>query len=360
MPDEDQDESQKTEDPTQKRLDDALKNGQVPNSREVTSLLMLVVFAVTLIWFVPSMMKKATYNLMGFIGSSHEYRLDSNSVQYISVEILKDTLWLMVAPVTILVLAIYLSSIIQHPIVFSAKAFMPKLERISVFKGVKRLFSMRSLFEFLKGVFKISMVGIVGFFVVYSSMAEIINIQSEGMIAMLLLIGKLVTKMMIGVCTLMGIIGVADYLYQKYEHIKSLRMSKRDLKDEFKQTEGSPEIKAKLREIRNKRAQNRMMQAVPDADVVITNPTHYSVALKYDENVSPAPIVVAKGMDLIALKIREVAKENDVPIVENPPLARALYASVELEEEIPFKHYEAVAEVIRYIYKLKGKNNRAA
>ncbi len=358
MPDEDQDESQKTEDPTQKRLDDAFKKGQVPNSREVTSLLMLVVFALTLIWIMPSIMERAALNMTGFISSAHDFRIDSRTATQISTEVLKSVLFLMVVPVSILILIIYLSSLIQHPILFSPDSFMPKLERISPLKGLKRLFSMRSLMEFIKGVLKITLVAVVGYIVVYPSLNEIMHIQSESIMAMLLLISELATRMMIGVCTFMGVIAVIDFLYQKYEHIKSLKMSKRDLKDEFKQTEGSPEIKAKLREIRNKRAQSRMMQSVPDADVVITNPTHYSIALKYDEEMHQAPMVVAKGMDFVALKIREVAKENDVPIVENPPLARALYASVELEEEVPFKYYEAVAEVIRYIYKLKGKKNK--
>lgn len=355
MADEDQDDSQKTEDPTQKRLDDALKKGQVANSREVTSFLMLVVFAVTLVWLVPPMMKETLYDLTGFISKPHEYRIDSQSLTEILANVLSSTLFLMIPPIAILVIVIYLSSIIQHPMVFSSDSFMPKMERISPLKGLKRLLSMRSIIEFLKGLLKIALVGIVAYIAISPNLVEIIEIQNESILAMLLLIGKLSSKMMIGICTVMGLIAVGDYLYQQFEHTKSLRMSKRDLKDEYKQTEGSPEIKAKLREIRNKRSQKRMMQAVPKADVVITNPTHYSVALKYDEGISAAPIVVAKGMDLIALKIREVAKENNVPIVENAPLARALYASVELEQEIPFKHYEAVAEVIRYIYKLKGK-----
>jgi flagellar biosynthetic protein FlhB len=355
MPDEDQDESQKTEDPTQKRLDDALKKGQVPNSREVTSVLMLIVFAITLIWLAPSMMKEATFNMVGFIESAHDMRIDSATIKKISVDVLKSVLFIMVAPVAILIIAIYFSSIIQHPIVFSPDSFMPKLERISPLKGLKRLFSMKSFVEFIKGVFKIALVAVVGFIVVYPSMNEIMEVQNKSIMAMLLLLTELTAKMMIGICVFMGVIAVADYLYQQFEHIKSLRMSKRDLKDEYKQTEGSPEIKAKLREIRNKRSQERMMQAVPEADVVITNPTHYSVALKYNEKVNQAPVVVAKGMDFMALKIREIAKENKIPLLENPPLARALYASVELEQEIPFEHYEAVAEVIRYIYKLRGK-----
>ena len=162
------------------------------------------------------------------------------------------------------------------------------------------------------------------------------------------------SNILIGVCSLMFLIAALDYLYQRYEYLKSLKMSKRDIKDEFKSTEGSPEIRAKLREIRRERASKRMMAAVPNADVVITNPTHFSVALQYDES-KTAPLVLAKGQDETALRIREVAKEHDIPIVQNPPLARALYQYVEIDEEIPVEHYKAVAEIIRYVYELKGK-----
>lgn len=355
MADEDQDDSQKTEDPTQKRLDDALKKGQVPNSREVTSFAMLLVFALSLIWLTPSIFRKTVVNLRPYLESPHLLHLDSVSIITLSTNILVDTLVVMVPPVTLIILIIYISSLIQHPIVLSLSAPAPKLERISLLKGIKRLFSMKSFVEFIKGMFKIVSVAAIAYFSIEPNLGDLIKLPAMEIMAILLLTLKMATKILIGVCVFMGVVAVIDFIYQKYEHIKSMRMSLRDIKDEFKQTEGSPEIKAKLREIRNKRARERMMAAVPDADVVITNPTHYSIALKYDAEISEAPIVVAKGKDLIALKIREIAKENDVPIVENPPLARALFASVDLEQEIPLEHYNAVAEVIRYVYSLKNK-----
>jgi flagellar biosynthetic protein FlhB len=355
MADEDQDDSQKTEDPSQKRLDDALKKGQVPSSREVTSFMMMLAFAFILVWLMPSIMQKTTHNLTRFIENPHLFNVDSNSIRTIAIDVLSQTLFVMIAPLAIIIAVIYLAGFIQHPIIFSGESLTPKLERISPLKGLKRMFSMRSVIELIKGIIKISVVGIVAYIAIKPDIPLLLQIQSASIMSILLLLAKMTKNMMIGICSLMAFIAIFDFLYQYFEHIKSLRMSKRDMKDEYKQTEGNPEVKAKLREIRNKRASKRMMAAVPNADVVITNPTHYSIALKYEEGKTEAPVVIAKGMDLIALKIREIAKENNIPIVENPPLARALYSSVELEQEVPIEHYNAVAEVIRYVYKLKGK-----
>ena len=355
MPDSDQDDSQKTEDPTQKRLQDAQDKGQVPKSREVTSFAMLLVFAVTLIWMTPGIMRETTRRLQGFVGSANELNVDGYSVILLMSDLIGDIAILMATPIAIIILMIFLSSIIQHPLIFSTQSMQPKLERISPLAGLKRMFSMRSLMEFVKGVLKITLVGIVAWIAIYPELNAIENLPALNIMAMLLFLSKIIGKVMIGVLILMGLIGVVDFIYQRFEHTKSLRMSLQDIKDEYKQTEGNPEVKAKLREIRNKRAQERMMSNVPKADVIVTNPTHYSIALQYEETKTTAPVVVAKGQDFIALKIREIANENNIPIVENPPLARALFASVEIDEEIPFEHYQAVAEVIRYVYKLKGK-----
>ena len=172
-------------------------------------------------------------------------------------------------------------------------------------------------------------------------------------------IQTLVVRLLIGAAAIMAVIAVADYIYQKYEHIKQLKMSRQEIRDEHKQSEGDPHVKARLRQIRHERARQRMMSAVPQADVVVTNPTHFAVALKYDTETMAAPVVVAKGVDNVAFRIREVADENDVPIVENPPLARALFGGVELDQQIPEEHYQAVAQIISYVYRLKGRRMTA-
>lgn len=352
---EDQDDSQKTEDPTQKRLDDAVKKGSVPFSREVTSFLMLLVFAFIIISLSPVMMEKTKHNLIRFIEKSHSIRIDSNSIIDLTKDVISNMLVVMAVPSLIIIVVIVLSAILQHGFIVSSESLMPKLERISPISGMKRIFSMRSVVEFIKGLIKICVVGIISFMVVYPEISKLNQLTSGGIMAMLMLLISLAKRMLIGICSAMFLMAALDFLYQKFEYIKSMRMSKHDIKEEFKQTEGSPEIKAKLRELRARRAGKRMMNDVPEADVVITNPTHYAVALKYDSDKAEAPLLVAKGKDLIALKIRELAKEHNVPIVENPPLARALFNSVEIGNEIPLEHYNAVAEVIRYVYKLKGK-----
>ena len=355
MADEDQDDSQKTEDPTQKRLDDALKRGSVPFSREVTSFLMLLVFSFTIISLLPFMMKETMHNLVRFIEQPQLFPVDSKSIMVLAKSIILEIIGVMSTPVLIIIIVVILSAIVQHGFIISTDTIMPKLERISPLSGIKRIMSMRSVVEFIKGLLKITIVGVVAFISVYPELYKLNSLAASGIMAILIALATLAKRMLIGICSALFLMAAIDFLYQKFEFIKSLRMSKQDIKEEFKQTEGSPEIKAKLRELRSKRAGKRMMADVPAADVIVTNPTHYSVALKYESEKTEAPVLVAKGKDLIALRIREIAKENNIPIVENPPLARALFNSVEIGSEIPIEHYNAVAEVIRYVYKLKGK-----
>lgn len=351
----DQDDSQKTEDPTQKRLTDAFNKGQVPSSREVASFMILLALAMTLLWLLPGMMQKTAENLLIYIESPHLFSLDPGNMTNISEDMVFDFFSVMSVPIIITVLFILFSSIVQHPPLFSMSSAAPKLERISLFKGLGRLFSMRTIVEFIKGLTKIILVGSITYAVLWPEIDSLAVIPTMTVAAIWVFLAKLAGKVMIGVCSMMLLIGVADFLYQKFEHIKGLRMSFQDIKDEYKQTEGNPEVKAKLREIRQQRASQRMMADVPKADVIVTNPTHYSIALKYDDKMTEAPVIIAKGKDLIALKIREVAKENKIPLYANPPLARALFASVDIGDEIPVEHYNAVAEVIKYVYKLKGR-----
>lgn len=349
------DDSQRTEEPTQKRLDDALKKGQVAFSREVTSFLLLVVLTLIIAWIVPGMMKQTVYSFSKFIASPHSLRIDSDNIQSLSAETLSDLAVIMLIPFVGVIFVILLSAFMQNGLVISFDPLMPKLERISPLKGLKRIFSMKSVIEFIKGLIKITIIAIVAFIAVYPEMSHLYEVFSYSILGIVKFLGTVTSRILIGVCAAMALIAVIDFLYQRFEFTKSMRMSKQDIKDEFKQMEGNPEIKAKLRDIRNQRSRKRMMAAVPEADVVITNPTHYSVALKYAPDIANAPLVVAKGQDFIALKIREIAKEHKIPLVQNPPLARALFASVELDEEIPLEHYNAVAEIIRYVYKLKGR-----
>ncbi|HAA92572.1 MAG TPA: flagellar biosynthesis protein FlhB, partial [Rhodospirillaceae bacterium] len=263
-------------------------------------------------------------------------------------------------PLLIIVIVAAAGPLIQNGPVFSPKAIGFKTEKISPIKGAKRLFSGNQLNEFVKGVLKISIVAIIGALPVLPLMPGLDSLTTYSTQDFLAILHETLLKMLVAVVAVLAVIAIADLIFQRYRHKKQLRMTKQEVKEEHKQSEGDPTAKQRLRQIRQERARQRMMAAVPEADVVITNPTHYAVALKYDEDEMEAPRVTAKGQDLIAQRIREIAEENDITIVENPPLARALFASVDLDDEVPPEHYQAVAEVISYVWGLRGGNGRAA
>jgi len=244
---------------------------------------------------------------------------------------------------------------VQNKPVITFEKMQPKLEKVSPLKGLKRMFSIQTVVEFAKNLLKLLIVAAVVIFLVWPERARLEQITTYEMAGVVRLLGALISRMLIGVVSILAVIAGADVLFQRFQHHKKQRMTKQEVKDEHKQTEGDPAVKARLRQIRMDRARKRMMAAVPDADVVITNPTHFAVALKYKAEVMEAPKVVAKGLDKMAQRIRELADENDVPIVENPPLARALYATVDVDDQIPPEHYKAVAEIIGYILRLRNK-----
>ena len=355
MADDEQDKEQKTEEPTGKRLEEAFEKGNIPHSREVTSFVMLAMLALVVSWFAPSILYNTKVMLTPFLADAESIPVDQEGLGNVLSDLMVTSVFILAVPLFGAMLAAIIANLMQNGFLFSTEPVMPKLDRISPLSGIKRLFSIRSVMEFVKGLIKIIIVGAVAFVAVYPELVHIKQLPSSSVEAGLMFLGSLAARMTIGVAIAMFFIAILDFLFQRYQYMKSLRMSRQEIKDEYKQSEGDPVIKGRLRRLRMERARKRMMAEVPKADVVITNPTHFAVALIYDNLKMKAPKVVAKGQDLIALKIREVAKEHDVPIVENPPLARALYDSAELDEEIPVTHYEAVAKIISYVYKLKGK-----
>ncbi len=350
-----QDESQKTEEPTRKRLEEAAERGQAVTSREATSFFLLFALTLLLNWMAPGLFRKIQTGLSVFVERPDSFAYDTPALGHILFDALEMCAGILIIPFVTFVAAIMASNLIQNRFIFSFEPLVPKLEKISIMKGIERLFSMRSLVEFGKGIIKIIVVAVVAYYGVapyFVHLKQLPDVSMSGTLAYLFTTSR---RMLIGICIAMFIITVFDYLYQRYEFMKSLRMTKQEIKDEYRQQEGDPQIKQRIRQIRVERARRRMMAAVPTADVIITNPTHYSVALKYDNATMKAPKVVAKGLDNIALKIREVAKEHNIPIFENPPLAQALYATVDIDKEILSEHYKAVAEVISYVYRLRGK-----
>ena len=245
--------------------------------------------------------------------------------------------------------------VLQNGFVYSPKALEPKFEKFDPVRGAKRLMSIKQTMEFVKGVVKLAIVGTIGILAVMPALDAIDIVPTLAIPDFLSVLHELVMQMLVAILAVLLVIAVADVVFQRQQHHKQMRMTKQEVKDEFKQSEGDPTARQRLRQIRQDRARARMMQAVPEADVVITNPTHYAVALKYKPDEMTAPMLVAKGADLIAAKIREVAEENDIAIVENPPLARALFSSVDLDEEVPQEHYQAVAEIISYVWNLEGR-----
>jgi len=355
MAEDDQDQEQKTEQPTQKRLEEAFKKGNVPFSREVSSFLMLAMLAITVTWLAPAVLSHSRLLLTPFLSDADSLPTDRVGLGHILNKAAFGALGVIALPLIGTMVAALAASLLQNGFNLSIDPVLPRLDKISPLAGLKRLFSLRALIEMLKSLVKMFVVGFVAFIAVYPELTHIRQLPNSNAQALLLFLATLAMRMTIGVAIAMFFIALFDILWQRFQYTKSLRMSRQEIKDEYKQSEGDPMVKQRLRRLRQERARRRMMAAVPKADVVITNPTHFAVALEYDSKKMKAPVVTAKGQDLIALKMREIAREHNVPVVENPPLARALYSSSELEKEIPLIHYEAVAKIISYVYQLKGR-----
>lgn len=351
-----QDDSQKTEDPTPKRLKEMKDQGQVVMSREINSWVMLFAGTIVLIVLGPWMMEGLAVMMRGFIERPHQMSVDGSGLMMILTEAFKALGFYMGLPTLVLLIAAIAAPFVQIGPIFSAEPLIPKLSKISPISGFKRLFGMQALFEFFKGLVKIIVIGIVISLILWPFMGTLTAHVGQSMMYMMIHTSDLLLQVLIAVLAVLLILAVLDYAYQRHDFMKKARMSLQEIRDEYKQTEGDPHVKAKLRSLRQQRARTRMMDAVPKADVVITNPTHFAVALQYEPNEMNAPTLVAKGQDFLALKIREVAKENNIEIMENPPLARALYASMDIDDEIPAEHYKAVAGVIKYVFAKKGKS----
>lgn len=349
------DDSQKTEEPTSKRLRDARQKGQIATSREVNTWLLLFAFGAMLAIGGPAIMSRLVLTISPFIRTPHDIDMSLGGLSEALGALTLDVILLMAIPMGVFVVFAIAGGLGQNGVLFTAEPIKPKPDKISVLKGVQRMFSAKSLAEFAKGLLKITLIGAVGLVLLLPERDRLDILPQLALGELLQELLALTLKLLAAVLAILLAIAIADVFFQRYQHRKQLRMTKQEVKEEFKNTEGDPQIKARLRQIRNERARQRMMQAVPRADVVVTNPTHFAVALEYDPEEMEAPRLIAKGQDVIAQRIRELAKELDIPLVENPPLARALYAGVEVDEFVPPEHYEAVAKIISYVFNLKGR-----
>ncbi len=351
------DDTEKTEEPTQKRLEDAHKKGDVPKSQEVNTWFVMVAATLVVLLFVQDMAKSLTATFRSFLENPHAMTTDGRSLQALSSELGMLVLGAVALPFLVLVIFAVAGNLVQHKLVFSGEQIKPKLSKVSLISGWKRLFSMTSLVNFAKGLVKFTVVGAVMFLIVWPQRDRLELIITADVSVLLPTVQTLSVQMLGGVIAILTVVAGLDFLYQRYQWHQKQRMSMKEVRDEHKQMEGDPTVKAKLRQIRIERGRKRMMANVPDATVVVTNPTHFAVALKYEEGMQ-APVCVAKGIDNIALTIREIARKNEVPVVENPPLARSLHATVEIDQEIPSDQYKAVAQLVTYVMQLSRGRRR--
>ncbi|SCA57906.1 Flagellar biosynthetic protein FlhB [Candidatus Terasakiella magnetica] len=353
-----EDDASKTEEPTEKKLSKAKEEGQVSQSQEIKSWATFFSAALFVMFIGPYFAKSVVEPIIFYWADGYQVRIDENSIIVLFEQMLSD-MGIRVLPLLFaFMITAVLSGVFQTGMIWAPKKIEPKLSNISLKKGIKKMVSVRSVVELVKTIFKMTLVGGAAFAVVLPVYTNVEILPSYDVFQLLELMYDVSIYILITVTALMSLIAGLDFAYQRYTFMKQMKMTKQEVKDEHKQSEGDPQIKAKIRQLRMERARQRMMAAVPTSDVIVTNPTHYACALEYKQDDMQAPKLVAKGMDDLAMRIREVGEANEVPIVENPPLARALYASVEIDQEIPAEHYAAVAEVIGYVMRLKGQLNQ--
>jgi len=351
----DRDPSQQTEEPTQKRLQEAREHGDVIKSTEVNALVLLAGGALAIAMFGGSAMKGLAVAMRLFLEQPDQMSLDPGDIMALARHTVI-SIGTILAPVFAVMMAAAVGGhLIQGTPTFSLEKIKPNLSKLSLVSGFKRIFGIEGLSNLVKGLAKMLIVGFAVWTQIWPERNMLESVLNQTPMGVVGDMDHLLFKVLIAALAALAVIAAADYLLQRQRFLQRNRMSKQEIKEEYRQNEGDPQIKAKIRQIRLERAKKRMMAAVPEATVIITNPTHYAVALKYEAGKMAAPICVAKGIDALALKIREVAKEHDVPIVENPPLARALHAAVEVDEVIPQEHFKAVAQVIGYVMRLTGK-----
>ncbi|MFR2234606.1 MAG: flagellar biosynthesis protein FlhB [Lachnospiraceae bacterium] len=352
---------EKTEEPTAKKLSDARNEGQVAKGKDLTSAVMLLVLFMVLRFTVGNMGEgfiecfNKNYTQIGdlFTSTHGEYNMQYTIalIQSAALDMLK-----LLIPFFgigfIIAIVIELAQVKWKP---TSKPLQPKLSKFNPINGIKRMFSVRTLVSLIKQVVILVVIIIVVYNKLKSRMSDIYMLYDIPLISAIMFLGDIIFDIGTVICVIYTIIGIADYVFEKRKFRKDMMMTKQEVKDEWKNTEGNPEVKNKIRQKMSEASRRRMMQAVPEADVVITNPTHFAVALKYEQNKGKAPVVVAKGEDYLAAKIKEAARENNIEIVENKPLARMLYYNVELDEEIPPELYQAVAEVLAFVYNIKNK-----
>ncbi|MGB4101702.1 MAG: flagellar biosynthesis protein FlhB [Alphaproteobacteria bacterium] len=352
---EEQDEEQKTEAPTGKKLSEARDSGHLPISREVGNWFLFFGILLVLGIMAPLLGSNMMQNLRVLIEMPHAFSIGGTGLQRILSEIFLSLMVPLLLTFVALMVTAIAGTLVQTGFFATTKPLEISWGKLNPIKGLKTIFSKASLVELGKGFLKIVVVGYVAYVILLPYFTGIDTLIGRDLNDFGRSLLEESFNLLLVLIAIVAVIALLDLMYRRYEYFKSLRMTKQEVKDELKQSEGDPMIKMRIRQIRMEKARKRMISAVPKADVVLTNPTHYAVALQYDTQKMNAPTVVAKGADLVAKRIRDVAAEHHVPLVANPPLARALYQTVEVDQEITPEHYRAVAEVISYVFRLRQK-----
>jgi len=347
--------AEKTEQATAKRRADARKKGQVARSREIPTVFVLLAGLSVLFFWSSVMYQRSTLLMAKFLGQIGTVSLDPVSVQNLLWEIFASLAVILVPILLGVAAAGVLSNYIQVGSLFSWEAVQPDPSKLNPWKGLSRLFSRQAAAELAKSIFKLMIIGWVAYVTIRAEWASIVSLWSQETIQIFQYIGKISFRIFLKTVLVMAALAALDYAFQRWSYEKNLRMTRREVQDEFKQTEGDPLIKSRIRSIQRELARKRMMAEVPKADVIITNPTHLAVALRYRYKEMNAPKVVAKGAELVAEKIKEIAKGHGVPLLENKPLAQTLYKTVEVGQTIPSALYQLVADILAYVYRLRGR-----
>ena len=347
---------EKTEVPTEKKRRESREEGQVAFSKELSSAALLAGIVLTLVATSPIIldaMRQLMSQIFRDLAQSEELSIDS--IFTLSGEIFSIILPAFAPFVAVIIFVGIFASVLQVGVQITFKAISPKFNKISPLTGLKRLFSSQSLADFLKSMAKLIIVGFVGYLTYIDKITELNGLSVSTPESILIYNFTVVAEVAGKIVLALVAIAIFDYFYQRWHHEQQLMMTKQEVKDETKQTEGDPQLKARIRQIQREMSNARMMQEVPKADAVIVNPTHFSVAILYDRDVMSAPEVIAKGADHLALRMRTVARENNVPILERPELARDLYANVEIGDDIPERFYKAIAEILAFVYRLRKR-----
>ena len=349
---------EKTEQPTGKKLEKARGKGQVPKSPEVSSALIILCATAVLLAAGPWIFRSLMELMQGVFQNLGTLNLQGESVRTFLGEIFVRFLIIM-SPIMISVVVVGVAAnLVQVGFLFTMEPLTPKLSKFNPITGMKKFVSLRSLTELIKSVLKILYIGTIAWLVLRGELDSLPSLIHMSVGQIIGFIGVTCLKVMFYVGLAMMVLAVIDFTYQRWQHNKDLMMTKQEVKDEHKQSEGDPKVKSRIRQVQREMAARRMMAAIPDADVVITNPTHLAIAIKYDSKEMFAPQIVAKGAGLVAERIRTIAGENDVPVVENKPLAQALFKSTEVDDFVPADLFRAVAEVLAYVYRLKGNTHK--